>query len=158
MSKDSLLLAATNHENLLDLAVWRRFDYKLEITLPDTEARIEMVDSFLGKVDKLTQNEKKEFAVACKDLSGSDIQEIIQKMIRNTIIHSNSFNVKDLYEELFIFKNINSNLNIDLKKSLKPKVKYLKQCDEKIFSIQIIAEILGISKSYVSKLLKEGEN
>lgn len=158
MSKDSLLLAATNHENLLDLAVWRRFDYKLEITLPDTEARIEMVDLFLGKVDKLTQNEKKEFAVACKDLSGSDIQEIIQKMIRNTIIHSNSFNVKDLYEELFIFKNINSNLNIDLKKSLKPKVKYLKQCDEKIFSIQIIAEILGISKSYVSKLLKEGEN
>ena len=31
MSKDSLLLAATNHQQLLDSAVWRRFDYKLEI-------------------------------------------------------------------------------------------------------------------------------
>ena len=28
MSDDSLLLAATNHEQLLDSAVWRRFDYK----------------------------------------------------------------------------------------------------------------------------------
>ena len=35
MSGDSLLLAATNHEKLLDTAVWRRFDYKIEINLPD---------------------------------------------------------------------------------------------------------------------------
>lgn len=44
MSSDSLLLAATNHEQLLDPAVWRRFDYKLEIELPDANAIIEMIN------------------------------------------------------------------------------------------------------------------
>ena len=38
MSKDSLILAATNHQQLLDPAIWRRFDYKLEIELPDRDA------------------------------------------------------------------------------------------------------------------------
>jgi AAA+ superfamily predicted ATPase len=35
MSSDSLLLAATNHDCLLDSAVWQRFDYKLKIELSD---------------------------------------------------------------------------------------------------------------------------
>ena len=33
MSKDSIVIAATNHQHLLDPAVWRRFEYKLEIGL-----------------------------------------------------------------------------------------------------------------------------
>lgn len=64
MSSDSLLLAATNHEQLLDSAVWRRFDYKLEIELPDTEAMIQMVDLFVSNSIDLSEKEKYELAVA----------------------------------------------------------------------------------------------
>ena len=43
MSKDSLILAATNHHQLLDSAIWRRFNYKLEIELPDKDAIAELI-------------------------------------------------------------------------------------------------------------------
>ena len=46
MEKDSLILAATNHQQLLDPAIWRRFDYKLEIELPDKEAISSMITLF----------------------------------------------------------------------------------------------------------------
>lgn len=58
MSNDSLLIAATNHDKLLDSAVWRRFEYKLRIELPDTNAIIEMIDLFTRKGHNLNDKEK----------------------------------------------------------------------------------------------------
>ena len=59
MSSDSLLLAATNHEQLLDSAVLRRFDYKLEIELPDVNAIIEMIDLFTNGLIEFSVKEKR---------------------------------------------------------------------------------------------------
>lgn len=46
----SLLLAATNHEKLLDPAVWRRFESIVEFPLPGREEIHRAVDRFLGPV------------------------------------------------------------------------------------------------------------
>ncbi len=47
----ALLLAATNHEELLDPAVWRRFDLILDFPLPDEEALKQGVRAFLDDSD-----------------------------------------------------------------------------------------------------------
>ena len=44
-SPDSLLVAATNHSELLDPAIWRRFDVTLDMTLPSLELRSELLQS-----------------------------------------------------------------------------------------------------------------
>jgi len=44
----SLLVAATNHGELLDPAVWRRFDDVLEFRAPDAEARAEGLRELFG--------------------------------------------------------------------------------------------------------------
>lgn len=44
---DRLLLAATNHPDLLDPAVWRRFDIKIEFPLPDARALEVAIPRFL---------------------------------------------------------------------------------------------------------------
>jgi MoxR-like ATPase len=44
----SLLIAATNHGDLLDPAVWRRFEAVLEFPLPTAAARAEAVQQFLA--------------------------------------------------------------------------------------------------------------
>lgn len=44
----SLLVAATNHGDLLDPAVWRRFDQVISFTLPDDAERRDMVVAALG--------------------------------------------------------------------------------------------------------------
>jgi len=35
------------------------------------------------------------------------------------------------------------------------KAKYLRECSEKVFSLQTIADILGSSKTTISKIIKE---
>jgi SpoVK/Ycf46/Vps4 family AAA+-type ATPase len=154
MSSDSLLLAATNHENLLDSAVWRRFDYKLEVELPDSEAIEEMVDLFATKTIELSQKEKTELSTIFKGLSGASIEEIIKKAIRNSVIEGKEFCKKSIYDEFFIYKNILPQNSDNEKEIMEIKAKYLRNCNEKIFSLQIIADILGSSKTTISKLVK----
>lgn len=154
MSSDSLLLAATNHENLLDSAVWRRFDYKLEVELPDGEAIEEMIDLFATKTIELSQKEKTELSTIFKGLSGASIEEIIKKAMRNSVIEGKEFCKKSIYDEFFIYKNILPQNCDNEKKIMEIKAKYLRNCNEKIFSLQIIADILGSSKTTISKLVK----
>jgi len=47
-SSAGLLVAATNHANLLDPAVWRRFDVVVEFPLPEGAAVEQAVRTFLG--------------------------------------------------------------------------------------------------------------
>lgn len=154
MSSDSLLLAATNHEKLLDSAVWRRFDYKLEVELPDSEAIEEMIDLFAAKTIELSQKEKTELSTIFKGLSGASIEEIIKKAIRNSVIEGKEFCKKSIYDEFFIYKNILPQNCDNEKEIMEIKAKYLRNCNEKIFSLQIIADILGSSKTTISKLVK----
>ena len=55
LKNGSVIIAATNHEHLLDPAVWRRFGFKISIDKPDFEARKELFELFLensGVTDK----------------------------------------------------------------------------------------------------------
>ncbi|MDR2202974.1 MAG: AAA family ATPase [Nitrososphaerota archaeon] len=154
MSKDSLLLAATNHEQLLDSAVWRRFDYKIEIELPDMEAIVQMIDIFTNNSKELSKKETQNLATALQGLSGADIEDIVTKALRNSVIYNNKFSKRNIYEELFIFKNImpqNCSNNRVLRET---KANFLRKCDKKVFSLQVIADILGSSKTTIQKTIK----
>lgn len=155
MSSDSLLLAATNHEQLLDPAVWRRFDYKLEIELPDADAIGKMIDLFTNGSNALSAKEKAELAVAFHGLSGADVEEVVKKAFRSSVIHGKEFTRLSIYEELFIFKNILPQNCNSVKELLRLKAVFLRECDKKIFSLQNIADILGSSKTTIQKLTKE---
>lgn len=158
MSGDSLLLAATNHQQLLDPAVWRRFDYKLEIELPDRDAVGKLILLFLNNVIDLKEKDILELSTLFYGLSGAEIEEIIVKSIRKAIIYDTSFEKKDIYEEFFSSKNIVPQNCENNREILQIKAKYLRNCSEKIFSLQTIADILGSSKTTIQKIVKEVEN
>lgn len=155
MSTDSLLIAATNHDKLLDSAVWRRFEYKLRIELPDTKAIIEMIDLFTRNGHNLSDKEKNELATALSGLSGANIEEILMKAMRKAIIHERAVEKSDYYNEFFSFKGIIPQNCSCEKTLLSIKTNYLRNCNEKVFSYQVIANILNISKTSVSKIVKE---
>ena len=155
MSKDSLILAATNHQQLLDPAIWRRFDYKLEIELPDKDAIAALITLFSNGIYNFSQKEILEISTLLDGQSGSDIEDMITKAIRNSVIHNFSFSVSSIYEELFITKNIISQNCNDSRELLQIKAKYLRDKDSKIFSLQTIADILGSSKTTIQKIVKE---
>lgn len=155
MSKDSLILAATNHHQLLDSAIWRRFDYKLEIELPDRDAIAELLTLFSNNLYKFSKKEILEISTLFNGMSGADIEEIITKSLRKSIIHNYPFNVSDIYEELFATKDILPQNCYDPRELLQIKAKYLRDRDPKVFSLQVIANILGSSKTTIQKLVKE---
>lgn len=157
MSKDSLLLAATNHQQLLDSAVWRRFDYKLEIELPDKEAISKLIYLFTGHMGTLSEKDVAELSTLFSGLSGAEIEELITKSIRNAVIHNHSFDKKNIYEEYFILQNVLPQNCNDARKLLQIKAKYLRKCNEKTFSLQVIADVLGSSKTTIQKIIKEAD-
>ena len=155
MSKDSLILAATNHHQLLDSAVWRRFDYKLEIELPDKDAVNKLIKLFVGGMGSLSEKDVAELSTLLCGLSGAEIQELITKSLRNSVIHNISFDKRNIYEEYFISQGILPQNCDDSRKLLQIKARYLRKCDEKVFSLQTIADVLGSSKTTIQKIIKE---
>ena len=55
-----ITIAATNHEHLLDAAVWRRFDTRIELPKPEPEAREHLLTTFLAPIKLETGN-----AISC---------------------------------------------------------------------------------------------
>lgn len=69
-------VAITNHESLLDPAVWRRFDIRIEVPKPNWEARVQILkDQFSGGM-KISAVQLLFLAWVSKGYSGSDIEKL----------------------------------------------------------------------------------
>lgn len=77
-----LLIAATNHPDLLDPAVWRRFDVLLEFPMPGAEAVAVAVERFLGPLAEKRPEWARILTVALRGLSFSDIERLILRARR----------------------------------------------------------------------------
>jgi SpoVK/Ycf46/Vps4 family AAA+-type ATPase len=69
----SLLLAATNHADLLDPAVWRRFEMRIEFPMPSEAAVRQAIGIFMG-LNKASETWREVLGVALRGLSFSDIE------------------------------------------------------------------------------------
>lgn len=156
LGSDSLMLAATNHHMLLDPAVWRRFDYKLEIELPDDNVIIELIKLFTKGIFDYTEKDLKELACLFHGLSGAEIEEIITKSMRKAVLYDQPFNKAYIYEEFFSAKNLIPQDCLDSHTILRMKAIFLRKCNKKLFSLQVIADVLGSSKTTIQKIVKEG--
>ena len=114
-----------------------------------------MIDLFVNGVAELTSKDKEELSAAFYGLSGANVEEIVKKSIRNAVIHNVAFTRRNIYEELFIFRSIVPQSCNSERDILRYKAKYLRECSEKVFSLQTIADILGSSKTTISKIIKE---
>ncbi|MDD1741837.1 MAG: ATP-binding protein [Methanotrichaceae archaeon] len=79
-----LLLAATNHPQLLDYAAWRRFDRILNFPLPDLEMRQMILEKVLSKIE--TDVNTRELAELTEGYSGSDLRLIIREAVLNALL------------------------------------------------------------------------
>ena len=116
-----------------------------------------MIDLFSKGNHNLSPKEKHELATAFTGLSGANIEEIILKAIRNAVINESQVSKADFYNELFSFKDVTPQNCSSEKVILKAKAKFLRECNDKVFSLQVIADILGSSKTTISKLVKEAD-
>jgi SpoVK/Ycf46/Vps4 family AAA+-type ATPase len=157
LKSDSIIFAATNHDHLLDIAVWRRFGFKIKIDLPDFKTRKKLINLFLKNIC-IKDKQLNLLSYMFKDLSGAAIEEICKKTLIDSIINLVDVDISNISEHYFNFINILSSVDkskFTEKQLWEIKAKHLRNIDSKSFSYAQIARILNKSKSYVSNLLKE---
>ena len=83
---EGLLIAATNHPDLLDPAVWRRFDLVLGFPMPKGDAVAAALEQFLGQDENVDSKWKTVLAHALKEASFSDIERCALQLRRAAAI------------------------------------------------------------------------
>ena len=77
----SLLLAATNHADLLDPAVWRRFEILVEFPLPDDTGRMTAMRDYLDD-QVLSENMIRPLAAAYQGASFAELERAVMQARR----------------------------------------------------------------------------
>jgi hypothetical protein len=81
-----ITLAATNHEHLLDTAVWRRFDSRVQLPKPDPKAREQLLGHFLTPI-RIGAGEMRFLVWATEGMSGADIEMLVEAGKRFLVLH-----------------------------------------------------------------------
>lgn len=111
-----LLLAATNHPELLDPAIWRRFEMVVDFPLPNREAMTRFLDSLLdGHLDN-AEEWSKILAVCFSQRSFSDAERDIVASRRAAVLGENS--LEQVLGELILTGSLSKAERIDLAVSL----------------------------------------
>lgn len=93
----SLILAATNHEQILDSAIWRRFDETIDFPLPSRDQIKQILSLKLRGVRRQFELDEKSLLDLFSKRSGADIERIVRRAVKRMILRSQEFlTVKDL--------------------------------------------------------------
>lgn len=82
----AIVIAATNHAELLDRAIWRRFPYRMNFTTPNEDLRGHLWSHFLFN-DGGDHNALSALSKISSDLSGADIESFSLAARRLSIIN-----------------------------------------------------------------------
>lgn len=108
-AKHNILIAATNHPELLDKAIWRRFNTVIEIGAPQQSEIIELVKTFTTDFKTDFIGDEKRTDKLIKLLEGktpSDIKSIVNNAKAQAIINGREILAyEDLLVELFEFNH-----------------------------------------------------
>ena len=89
LSSDSILIAATNHHELLDPAIWRRFSKVITLEKPQTEEIGKLLElHLLNYNNNITDNAKKmeQLQLALRGFSHSDVKTTVNNAIKEAVI------------------------------------------------------------------------
>ena len=94
---DSILFAATNHQNILDSAIWRRFDAVIYYELPNEATRQYLFERYLQPIKREKKINLSKAAKDSKGLSPADIKMITTEAMKTAIIDTrNTLTMDDL--------------------------------------------------------------
>lgn len=148
LPQSTIILAATNHEDLLDNAVWRRFSYRLKIQMPSASLRERLLIQFLGG---FCPDNLKSIIHATENMSGALIKQACLSSVRTSILDGKEkVNDDDLLER--VIKVQYSDI-LQNNSSLEDKILKLRSENVKLFTTKTISNIFGISTGKVSQII-----
>lgn len=163
LGAQTIVVAATNHDELLDRAVWRRFSYRLRLELPSVTERLAMW-SALSRSLNLSSRDLSLLADLSEGFSGSDIQEAALRLHRRRITSQTN---PDMHTAFRALQNLAVSEGEEAKERFLARIASgsneeiahaLRARNEQLYSHAAIARLLGLSKTTAYRLISEGEH
>jgi SpoVK/Ycf46/Vps4 family AAA+-type ATPase len=108
---ETVLIAATNHHELLDPAIWRRFSKILRLDKPGEEEIVSLIRIILaGTKNTIMENPRKLelLASAFVGFSFSSIKTVLLNVIKNAIVYDMpAVNYGEILKEIYLYSNHN---------------------------------------------------
>ena len=109
MPDNVFLIAATNHEHLLDPAIWRRFNYVINFGYPDDEQRAELIGRWLAE-DRVEHNlDIKKLTALTVDRSTAQIKELVISVAKRYVTTDKAVTMDDFIE--LLIQQLTNNAN-----------------------------------------------
>jgi hypothetical protein len=158
LGADTVVLAATNHPQLLDAAVWRRFSYRLDLDLPDQATRERLWGIFLG--ESLSLGEREILADLSEGLSGGDIREVSIHLKRRLIVLRREPTLEDAFHTLLRIATVTPGGAVFLRTlrnlDAEARARALRERNPNLYSAAHLASLLGTSKSTAHRWTQRG--
>jgi len=154
LDNNTILIAATNHEHLLDPAIWRRFAYKVKINIPSLEVRQKMYEFFLNG---FASNEDCHLlAVISEGMTGADIRQMSEDAKREAILENIHYiRIENLFSRILRLISPNDTFN---EQDIDENIRKTRQIDSKIFTYERLADLFRVSTGKIHNVLKnEGQ-
>lgn len=147
----SLLVAATNHPELLDHALERRFEVKIEMKAPGKEERARILESVLGLHGQQASPPTLMAAVGLTEgFTGSDLRSAALRSVRTSVLDGTNLDTVLLCESLpRDVESIPKAARADFARVMK---------DAAGLSHREIADLLGCSHTAVGRMLRDRED
>ena len=94
-----VVITATNHAELLDRAVWRRFQLRLTLPAPTLAQRTQWFERFQSRLDVTLDIEPKTLAAGLKVTSFSDLEQFCEDVHRRYVLALPSGDIKTIIAE-----------------------------------------------------------
>jgi hypothetical protein len=154
-----LTIGITNHPNLLDPAVWRRFEVQLEIPKPDFSVRISIARHFISPLE-IPESHLKLLSWFTEGATGAEIETLVRTYKKSVAMHGDS--QRGLLETLKQFATLNSGRIRKDRRELvfgSSAVLFTAIKDDPLlaFSLAEIGEIAGKDKSTISRMIARSD-
>lgn len=158
LGTQSVLVAATDHETLLDKAVWRRFDYRIKLDYPGAELRRRLWAEFLGELE-FSPKQLATLADLSEGFSGHEIQEVCIRLHRRRVITGVASRFQDLLPTLqgvAIGEGESRRFVAGLDTTdLRGVAVALRRRNAKLYSFPLLADLLGVSQATTHRWAKD---
>lgn len=146
-----LVIAATNHQHLLDPAVWRRFDVAIAVDAPTAEYRQVFIEKMLNEYKNNIEIDYPRLLKFTEGMSTSRLKDLINQVIKIYLLRdkSNKITMEDFINSIFLIEKFDN--------SKDALISWAFQLNKKGLSLRELEHITGIPKSTLSRRFKTME-
>lgn len=151
------VIAATNHEHLLDPAVWRRFEFHIDIGLPTETARRALFEVYLPGT-KRNALDLDVLAAMSEGMTPATIHRACELMSREmTLERRKRMDLEQIVQALLrvASRSRDDGVTPTWPTKLEAQIQVLRERNPRLFTYDVISRVLGVSTGKISNVLRE---